>query len=76
MTDLSNLPPEVREAIERFHFASDRPVLRDYILRVTAERDALAKRIADAPVIKEGDNISVVLNAIHGGKRVALVKVE
>jgi hypothetical protein len=55
--------------------------LRDYIiLRITAERDALAKRIADAPCVKEGDSIGTVLealdNAIYGGTRVALVKVE
>jgi hypothetical protein len=111
MTDLSNLPPEVRKAIEQFDFIMHEDIwktLRDYILRITAEkeradaffsileddrdeafaardraiaeRDALAKRIADAPTVKEGDYIGTVLealdNAIHGGKRVALVKVD
>ena len=93
MTDLSNLPPEVREAIEELdENCSDIEVrhssgakkyflLRDYILRVTVERDALAKRIADAPVARVTltDYFVQPLKLLPQklrGQLVALVKVE
>jgi hypothetical protein len=94
MTDLSNLPPEVRTLLDMRGLGQVKNktaiVIADYILRITAERDALAKRIADAPVGKIGvcwnghAPVFVGFNAPFEvapfedvrDKRVALVKVD
>lgn len=90
MTDLPHLPEDVREAVEQFdcvtmHGAKWR-LFRDYILSVTAERDALAKRIADAPVAIMDTRVALGVCApteddfpglyALQGSRVKLVKVE
>lgn len=87
MTDLSQLPASVREAVERIDtinadtpygtlFVSriDWQTIRAELLKVTDERDELARRIAEAPVALL--DYDVTWPEEMCGQRVALVRVD